>query len=137
MFCGQCGEFIPETNHFCTKCGAPVAPKFKGEDKVDFFLVTATVDEVNYTNHQELVSLVRRLKSDRVVIDLTRIKFVDSVGIGSLVTTAYSGARRGQNIKLLIKSKQVMKSIKTLGVDNILECNETLAEAVAGWGITL
>ena len=36
MFCGQCGEFIPDSNNFCSKCGAPIAPTYKGEDKLDW-----------------------------------------------------------------------------------------------------
>lgn len=135
MFCGQCGEFIPETNKFCTKCGAPITAQFSSEDTGDFVIINTTASDVDHRNHRELVDLIRRLKAGRILVDFTKVTFIDSVGIGSLVTLAYSGARKGQNMKILIKSRDVIKSIRSLGVDNILELYETKEEAVAGWGL--
>ena len=136
MYCGQCGEYIPERNKFCTKCGAPVSPNFEGEQKDEYYLVKTGVDEVGYRNHQQLINLLRRVKHDRILVDLAGVKFIDSVGIGSLVTVTYSGARKGQEIKLVIDNKDVMKSIRSLGVDNILEIYGTPEEAKGSWGLT-
>lgn len=136
MFCGQCGEFIPETNKFCTKCGAPLSAQFTADDTGDYIVVKTTASDVDHRNHREVVDLIRRIKSNRILVDFTNVTFIDSVGIGSLVTLAYSGARKGQNMKILIKSRDVIKSIRSLGVDNILELYETKEEAVAEWGIT-
>lgn len=135
MFCGQCGEFVSETNKFCTNCGATVSALFTYEDTGDYTIVKTNVEDVDHRNHRELVDVMKRIKSDRILVDFTNLKFIDSVGIGSLVTLAYSGARKGQSMKILLKSKDVIKSIRSLGVDNILEIYETKEEAFAGWGI--
>jgi len=136
MYCGQCGEYIPNSNKFCTKCGAPVTQKFTGEQRDEYFLVSTNVSEIDFKNHQELVNMLRRLKSDRILVDLGNVEFIDSVGIGSLVTMTYSGVRKGQDIKVVIKGENIMKSIKTLGVDNVLDIYGSSEEAKGTWGLT-
>lgn len=135
MFCGNCGSFVPDHNDFCTKCGLPLSRNFSGKRKDDYYAMYSKAKNIDYTNHSELSFLFERAVREKcVLIDLGNVDFIDSVGIGGLVTLVYKTNRTKQEIKFIIKSENIMKAIRALGVDNVLEIYESEEEARASWG---
>lgn len=135
MFCGNCGHHIPDTNNFCSKCGSPVSRNLVMEDKDDLAILRWKAEAVDYTNHGELTSVFPKIMKKRILIDLSKVNFIDSVGIGTLVTLYYKTTRTKQEIKIVGIPPTVRKAIKALGVDNILEIRDTKEQALADWGI--
>lgn len=136
MFCGNCGHHIPDTNNFCTKCGAPLSRNFATMEEKDVFIIKAKTDTVDYTNHGEITSIFGKIMKKKILVDLSAVKFIDSVGIGTLVTLYYKSNRTKQDIKIIGVKEQIMKPIRALGVDNVLVIKESKDEAFGEWGIT-
>jgi anti-anti-sigma factor len=82
-----------------------------------------------------MTALFTKVKEQRVLIDLCKVEFMDSVGIGSLVTLIYKTNRTKQEIKFIITADKILKAIKGLGVDNVLEIYEDEQAARASWGL--
>lgn len=135
MFCGQCGHLVPDSNNFCSRCGNPMNKNFSTKDENNVFTITARVDTVDYTNHGELTSIFNRVNRKKVLIDFNEVKFIDSVGIGTLVTLYYKTTRTKQEIILVGIADALMKPIKALGVDNLLVIRSSWEDAYAEWGI--
>ena len=137
MFCGNCGHHIPDTNNFCTKCGSPVSKNFNVAEEKGIFVVTARVENIDYTNHGELSSIFARVLKKRIMIDLAKVTFIDSTGIGTLVTMYYKTVRTKQEIKIVNVHENVMKAIKSLSVDNVLDIRGSKEEAFGDWGLAM
>ena len=136
MFCGHCGTPIQEQNNFCTKCGTPASSTFAGRMEDDYYKIVCKHKNLDYMNHSELTSLFTKVKEKYILIDLGKVQFMDSVGIGGLVTLIYKTNRTKQDVKFIIKSGSILKAVKALGVDNVLEIYENEEAARASWGFT-
>ncbi len=136
MFCGKCGVFVPPQNHFCTKCGTPITQAFQSTPADDYHVIKIKDKNLDYTNHGELVTIFERTKDKMILIDLSVVDFIDSVGVGGLVTLVYKTNRTKQEIKFIITSEKIMKAISALGVDNVLDIYENEQDARASWGLT-
>ena len=135
MFCGKCGANVPPQNNFCAKCGMSVSQNFAGKDADDYYIILSKGKNVDYTNQSELAAMFETVRAPRVLIDLSRVEFVDSVGIGGLVTLIYKTNRTKQDVKFIITAAPILKAIKALGVDNVLNIYEDEAAARTSWGI--
>jgi len=136
MFCGHCGHHIPDTNKFCSRCGAPLSMHFATSEDKDVFIITAKMDTLDYTNHGEMISIFGRVMKKKILVDLSEVRFIDSVGIGTLVTMYYKTNRTKQEIKVVGVNPNIMNSIKALGVDNVFVIHEDKEHAFADWGVT-
>jgi anti-anti-sigma regulatory factor len=134
MLCRKCGAHVPPQNNFCTKCGTSVSQNFTGKNADDYFVILAKCKSMDYTNHGELAAMFDKLKDQRVLIDLGRVEFIDSVGVGGIVTLVYKTNHTKQDVKFIIKAAPVLKAIKALSVDNVLNIYEDEAAARTSWG---
>ena len=137
MFCGNCGHHVPDTNNFCSKCGAPVSRNFLISEEREVFVITALNENIDFTNHGELTSIFGRIMKKKIIIDLSRVKFIDSTGIGTLATLYYKTTRTKQEIKITGVCENVLRAIEALGVDNLLVIQDSKEAAFGDWGITL
>lgn len=55
-----------------------------------------------------------------VLVDLSGVTFVDSTGLGSLVTLHQSSARHGAVVALVAPSESVQHVLRLLGVDDVV-----------------
>ena len=135
MFCGHCGHLVPDTNNFCSRCGQPITNNFITSEVEKVFIIEAKTDTIDYTNHGELTAIFNRINRKRILIDLSTVQFIDSTGIGTIVTLYYKTNRTKQEIFITGVTDQVMTSIKALGVDNLFLLYESKGKAFAEWGI--
>ena len=136
MYCGYCGHLVPSTNNFCSRCGNPMNEHFVTDEVQGVFVIESKTKNIDYTNHGELTSIFARIKRKRIIIDLSAVDFIDSTGIGTLVTLYYKTNRTKQEIIITGVKPQLMTPIKALGVDNLLVIHDTREKAFAEWGIT-
>jgi anti-sigma B factor antagonist len=65
-----------------------------------------------------------------VVVDLTRLNFLASIGIRALITSAKEVQKRGGKMALVVsKGSTVMMSLEATGVDELIPVFASFAEA--------
>jgi anti-sigma B factor antagonist len=89
--------------------------------------------DLNGTYNVE-VSFVRHCAGEniRVLVDLSEVDFLSSVGIPMLVNTAKSVMNRGGKFALLRPSENVVGVLELVGVSHVIPIYEDLNSALAG-----
>ncbi|MEH0450187.1 STAS domain-containing protein [Streptomyces sp. B21-102] len=67
----------------------------------------------------------------RIVVDLNRVTFMDSTGINILIAAHRSLTDAGGWIRLAAPTEAVLRTLQIVGVDTILDCAETLHQALS------
>ncbi len=70
-------------------------------------------------------------KARRVVVDLTGVDFIASIGIRTLFTAARAQSQRGGRVVLAAPTEMVRKVLVTAGVDQVIPLFDTVADALA------
>ena len=77
----------------------------------------------------QLVELVGEPKR-AVVVDLSSVQYLASIGIGALITSAKSVKRRGGKLALVVhKGSDVMMSLEATGIDQLIPIFRKLSDA--------
>jgi anti-sigma B factor antagonist len=78
--------------------------------------------------------LRERMRHDHpgVIVNLTAVTFLDSAGIGALVSLANELRRSRKHYRVVARSDQPLRSVLDLaGVSELIELDETVADALA------
>ncbi|MFF3757713.1 STAS domain-containing protein [Streptomyces sp. NPDC002185] len=67
----------------------------------------------------------------RVVVDLSRVTFMDSSGINILITSHHILTAAQGWIRLAAPTEAVMRAILIVGIDAFIDCHPTLPRALA------
>ncbi|MFH8804551.1 STAS domain-containing protein [Streptomyces sp. NPDC017936] len=67
----------------------------------------------------------------RVVIDMRQVTFMDSSGINVLLAAHHTLARAGGWLRLAAPTDTVMRTLRIVGVDAVIDCRDTLHHALA------
>lgn len=65
-----------------------------------------------------------------LVVDLSDVGFIDSTGLGVLVTTLKHVRESGGSLDVVVTSPRVLKVLALTGLDVVIPLHETLDEAV-------
>ena len=76
----------------------------------------ATVDELEHT-----ARALRRAGSTRIVVDLRRLDFLDSTGLGSLMTLRNDAKRAGHSLKLVPGPRDVQRIFDLSGTRGLFD----------------
>jgi anti-sigma B factor antagonist len=79
--------------------------------------------------------LVRKLLDGgdrRFVLDATALDYIDSAGIGALVSALTTVKKAGGDLRLAGASQRIVRLFSMTGVDKLLSVYPTVAEAAAG-----
>ena len=68
----------------------------------------------------------------RVLVDLSEVDYISSIGVHMLVNAARSIARRGGKIALLNPQRDVMNVLELIGIPQIIPIHSDLETAKAG-----
>jgi anti-sigma B factor antagonist/stage II sporulation protein AA (anti-sigma F factor antagonist) len=68
----------------------------------------------------------------RVLVDLSEVDYISSIGVHMLVNAASSIARRGGKIALLNPQRDVMNVLELIGIPQIIPIHSDLETAKAG-----
>jgi anti-sigma B factor antagonist len=67
-----------------------------------------------------------------VVVDLSRVDFLDSTGLGALVAARTAAGERGLALPVVCTSERIMKLFSITGLDGVFDIAPSVAAAVAG-----
>ncbi|MGW2709329.1 STAS domain-containing protein [Streptomyces sp. NPDC001356] len=67
----------------------------------------------------------------RVVVDMRQVTFMDSSGINILIAAHQALSEAGGWLRLAAVGASVMRIISLVGVDAVIDCRETLRQALA------
>jgi anti-sigma B factor antagonist len=68
---------------------------------------------------------------DTVIVDLSKISFIDSTGLGVLVQGTKRREGRGQSLVLVTNDPRVLRVIEVTGLNRVLRIYATLHDALA------
>jgi len=99
-----------------------------GNDTLAIYKATGklSIETVN-----EFVQKIRPETADYVVLDLSSVNFLDSAGVGALVSLFVSRRNQGKVFALAALSPQSTAVVTVAGLQNLLPVYKTVEEAVA------
>lgn len=93
--------------------------------------ITGELDEVTVKQLQENVDpLLADTTMKQLVFDFTSMTFINSKGIGYLVSVHSHLTKDGRNMKMAGASESVMDVLSLVGLTNIIPYSATLEEAL-------
>lgn len=101
--------------------------------EVDSIPIIDIIGEVDLYNTKELKDLIDQLIKEgkyQIIINLEKVPFMDSSGIGTLVTSMYKLKKYHGNLKVLRVVGSVAKVFKMTGMDAHLEIFENEEDAI-------
>ncbi|MCC5814722.1 MAG: STAS domain-containing protein [Leptospira sp.] len=104
--------------------------------EVDSYPVLDIDGEVDLYNAREIKEAIdSNVKAQRyeIVINLEKVPFMDSSGIGTLVTGMYKLKKYHGNLKVTGVGGSVAKVFKLTGMESHLEVHATVEDAVASF----
>lgn len=77
--------------------------------------------------------ITEQLASDArvVVIDLTQVAFLDSTGLGALVSARTKAGEKGVVLPIVCTSGRILKLFTITGLDGVFDIHDSLASAIA------
>jgi anti-anti-sigma factor len=82
----------------------------------------------------QIIGVLRDLEPERLVLDLTGLTFIDSIGLGVLVWAHNRLDERGSRLCLAAPGRQVQRVLEISGLDQRLHLYDTLDEATRAPG---
>jgi anti-sigma B factor antagonist len=70
---------------------------------------------------------------DRVVIDLTEVVFIDSSGLGALISGLKATRQAGGDLRIADVPEQVLIVLRLTNLDRVLRAHPTVADASHDW----
>jgi anti-anti-sigma factor len=98
--------------------------------------IAIVIVEILVATHRDAKPLWDELESksilgwDKIIIDISNCTFVDSTFIGMIVKIYKSVSNRNGDMKLVFPEKKAMAYIHHMGITKILDCFNTLNQAV-------
>lgn len=102
----------------------------------DVLVIELREDNLDASNVREFRDVVQSLIQDRtrVVLDLAGVKFVDSSGLGALISCLRQLNSRKGDFRLCEMSRTVRALFELMRMHRVFNIHETRAEAVASFG---
>jgi anti-anti-sigma factor len=72
-------------------------------------------------------------RAPRVVVDLSSTAFIDSSGLGALVSGLKTSRQAGGDLRIVAPGEQVRTVLKLTNLDRILRPHDTIEEARGEW----
>ncbi|MEW5945679.1 MAG: zinc ribbon domain-containing protein [bacterium] len=135
--CEVCGHLNPAGSKFCIQCSSSLSRDIVVRDEGEIAVIKVNSAKIDFENHKDLLPVFNKVMKKMIVLDLENVEWMDSTGIGALVTLTYKSSRTNQEIKLINIQSKVMDAIRALQVDNVLDIHETMNEARVSWGLPL
>jgi anti-sigma B factor antagonist len=108
------------------------------EEKEGFHIVTP-VGELDVYTVPLFRKVVLKLGGERrhdLILDLTRLTFIDSSGLGSLIET-YQKARSVEGeIAFVLENPRILKVLKLVNLDKVFRIYDNLGQALQALGVS-
>jgi anti-anti-sigma factor len=97
-------------------------------------VVTVLVEVIQFTNYEETFSKVRSSFSDyncNICLDLSRVKFMDSLALGMLAPLLLFARRLGGDMVVVIKDPKISDLFAALHLNKVMKVFSSVDGAVA------
>lgn len=101
------------------------------DSSVSVVRVTGEVDVHSAPRLREGVDAELGSASTGVVVDLSEVGFLDSTGLGALVTARTAAGERGVALPVVCTSERIRKLFTITGLDGVFDLYDSLDEALA------
>ena len=97
--------------------------------------ITRLIGEVDLHSAAELSAKLNSvIASDpKVVLDLDEVGFLDSTGLGALVSARTNAVERGGDLVLVCTQQRLLKLFAITGLQNVFQFHESVAAAVSAF----
>lgn len=116
--------------HYITK-GEKMELTYRNEE--EFLVITLQSDSLDAKDapefKQKVIDIIMANHSQRVVIDLSSLKFIDSSGLGSFLAVLRTINSRGGELKLASMSRAVRTMFELVSMHKIFDIHPSLDEA--------
>ena len=69
----------------------------------------------------------------RIVVDLGQVTFIDSSGLGALISGLKATRQAGGDLRLAVVPEQVMTVLRLTNLDRVLRVHPTVVDACRDW----
>lgn len=134
--CPQCGIVNTSENCYCRCCGLIVSRDIRLDIFDEFVILRLDLEHLDFENSRILTEAFKNLNHrKRVIVDMERVQWIDSSGIGVLVTQTLRWGRYSTDIQLIGVNESVFRTIRGLQVDNVLKIGDSVKRCLHGWGL--
>ncbi len=92
--------------------------------------VTGELDVHTAPDLEAVVGPAAQRPGPALIVDLTEVKFIDSTGLGVLVTTLKHVREREGTLDVVVTTPRVMRVFALTGLDVVIPLHATLEEAL-------
>ena len=109
--------------------------RFKSEKVNDITIIKISVDALDAGNIMEFkTDIVPLLKgSKKVLLNMGKVKFMDSSGIGAMLSCLRTVSSAGGELKMFSVKEQLINLFKLVRLDRIIDIYESKKKAVASF----
>jgi anti-sigma B factor antagonist len=97
----------------------------------DSFVIIKAAGKLSLETVNEFVTKMRAETASSLVLDLSSVSFLDSAGVGALVSLFVSRRNQGKLFALAALSPQSTAVVTVAGLQNLLPVYKTVEEATA------
>lgn len=120
----------------------PVSPEFKEIQPIDLSLdwdqntwilrIEGAIELTNVANFFGRAAEIVGSK-ERIVLDMSGVRYIDSIGMGTLLDLNSRLRRGGCIVRLIAVPPRIAQVFRLCGVTRLLDCYDTLSDAIASW----
>jgi anti-sigma B factor antagonist len=100
-------------------------------DDVQVFELTGSLDIATSPTVRAALTSASERGSHRLIVDLTRVDFLDSTGLGALIGGQRRAKELGGEVRLVAKEGQILRLLRITGLLKVFSVYPTLDDAVA------
>ena len=103
------------------------------KDIEEIRVITVLVDVIQFTNYEEVFNKVKTSINEMncfIVLDLSKVKFMDSLSLGMLVPLLLYARRLGGDLAVMAPDPKIRELFRVLRLDQVMDTCETREEAV-------
>ncbi len=90
--------------------------------------------DIDYVTYPDMKKLFMRLTADeknKFIIDLNKVTYIDSSGLGSITSLHIKTSKNGGFVKIISTNPEINKILKLTGLSKVIPVYENLDEALA------
>ncbi len=139
VICRACGFENKPGSRTCQSCQVPFADGYLVSESRTHAHVTIEFAELDYENHDSFRKLIKRINRSRIVVDMSKVVRLDSVGIGAIVsvTNPMYGMGKEKQFRFYGMSTEVLDALRAMSVDKVLDIYPSYEIAVQDWNGSL
>ncbi|MBV8581176.1 MAG: STAS domain-containing protein [Candidatus Eremiobacteraeota bacterium] len=99
-------------------------------DDMQVFELTGSLDIATSPTVRAALTSASERNSHRLIVDLTRVDFLDSTGLGALIGGQRRAKEFGGEVRLVAKEGQILRLLRITGLLKVFAVYPTLDDAV-------